>query len=286
MKLGAVYPQTELAGDLDATRRFVRAVEDLGFDYLLAYDHVVGAAHDRREPKLQGPYTAEHPFHDPFVLFGYAAAMTERLGFATGVLILPQRQTVLAARQAADVDLLSNGRLRLGVGIGWNYVEYDALGQDFHRRGRRLEEQIGYMRDLWSSPLLSFEGAFDRIERAALMPRPKRQIPIWVGGWSEAAFQRAARVGDGFIFPGVPDKLAEAWGSVRRHLEAARRPAEDFGRDMITTLAGNPREAVDHLNLWRDLGGTHGCVPTMDKGLVGADAHIDYLAEVRRRFNG
>jgi alkanesulfonate monooxygenase SsuD/methylene tetrahydromethanopterin reductase-like flavin-dependent oxidoreductase (luciferase family) len=135
MKVGVVYPQIELGGDPNAVRRIGKAVEDLGFDYLLAYDHVLGAVHADRTPPLPGPYTERDPFHDPFVLFGYLAGITERIGLATGVLVLPQRQTALVARQAADVDLLSGGRLRLGVGVGWNHVEYEALGQDFRSRG-------------------------------------------------------------------------------------------------------------------------------------------------------
>src|SRR4051812_16987572 len=142
MEIGVVYPQTELRGDPGAVRRIGRAVEDLGFDHLEAYDHVLGAVHADRTPRLTGPYTEHDPFHDPFVMFAYLAGITERFGFATGVLVLPQRQTALVARQAADVDLLSAGRLRLGVGVGWNHVEYQALGQDFRTRGTREEEQI------------------------------------------------------------------------------------------------------------------------------------------------
>src|ERR1700724_1739113 len=168
MHIEVVYPQTELRGDPTAVRRIGRAVEDQGFDHLLAYDHVLGAVHADRTPKLTGPYTEKDPFHDPFVMFAYLAGITQRIEFVTGILILPQRQTVLVARQAADLDLLSHERLRLGVGIGWNYVEYDSLGQDFRSRGKRVSEQINLLRRLWSEPLVNFEGAFDRIDRAAL----------------------------------------------------------------------------------------------------------------------
>ena len=201
MKIGAVYPQTELSGDPEAVRRIAASVEALGYDYLLAYDHVLGATHDR-EPKLTGPYTERHPFHDPLVMFAHVAAIARRIELVTGVLILPQRQTVLVARQAADLDLLSGGRLRLGVGIGWNYVEYEALGQSFNTRGRREEEQIGLLRRLWTEPLVDFRGEFDRVNRAALNPRPRRAIPIWLGGFSEPAYRRGARLADGFIFIG------------------------------------------------------------------------------------
>jgi probable F420-dependent oxidoreductase len=202
MQIGAVYPQTELGGDPTAVGQIGRAVEELGFAHLLAYDHVLGAVHADRAPRLTGPYTEQHPFHDPFVMFAYLAGITERIQFATGVLILPQRQTALVARQAADVDLLSRGRLRLGVGVGWSHVEYEALGQDFHTRGARQEEQIGLLRRLFTEPVVDFSGRFDRIDRAALVPKPARPIPIWLGGSSEAAFDRAARLADGFIFIG------------------------------------------------------------------------------------
>src|SRR5262249_49955317 len=160
---------------------------------------VLGAAHENRDPPLMA-YDENDPFHDPLVAFGYLAAITKRLELVTGVLILPQRQTALVARQAAHVDLLSGGRLFLGVGTGWNYVEYDALGHDFGSRGRRMDEQIPYLRRLWSETVISFEGEFDRIDRANLAPRPRRSIPIYCGGMVPAAYRRAARLADGFIF--------------------------------------------------------------------------------------
>ena len=163
---------------------------------------MLGAVHADRTPPLTGPYTEHDPFHDPFVMFAYLAGITERIGFATGVLVLPQRQTALVARQAADVDLLSGGRLRLGVGVGWNHVEYEALGQDFRTRGARQEEQIELLRRLFTEPVVDFSGRFDRVDRAALVPKPARSIPIWLGGSGDAAFDRAARLADGFIFFG------------------------------------------------------------------------------------
>src|SRR3954451_6574923 len=202
MQIGAVYTQNELHGDPSAVRRIGTVVEALGFDYLMAYDHVLGAVHAHRSPALPGPYTERDPFHDPLVMFAYLAAITERIGFATGILILPQRQTALVARQAADVDVLSGGRLRLGVGVGWNHVEYEALGQDFRTRGARQEEQIELLRRLFVEPVVDFSGRFDRVDRAALVPKPVRPIPVWLGGSGEKAFKRAARLADGFIFIG------------------------------------------------------------------------------------
>jgi probable F420-dependent oxidoreductase len=224
MKIGVAYPTTEVAGDLTAIRKFCWAAEDLGYEHLMAYDHVVKAPHEGREPKLTGPYTEKDAFHDPFVLFGFAAATTDKLEFVTGVLVLPQRQTALVAQQAADVDLLSNERLRLGVGIGWNYVEYEALGQEFRTRAKRIEEQIGLLRQLWQTPVLSFEGRFDRIDRAGINPRPRRQIPLWLGGHTEPAYQRGARLGDGFIFAADGAGAIEAWSRVKHHLA-------ELGRD-------------------------------------------------------
>jgi probable F420-dependent oxidoreductase len=281
MKIGVVYPQIEVAGDVEAVKRITRAVEDLGFDYMLAYDHVVGAPHDR-DPPLAGPYTEKDPFHDPFVLFSYAAAITERIELVTGILILPQRQTVLVAKQAADLDLLSNQRLRLGVGPGWNYVEYDALGMDFHTRGRRLDEQIGFLRELWGSPLLTYAGKFDHIDRGNINLRPKRQIPIWAGGGSEPAYRRG-RLVEGFIFAGDAKHAFGNWERVRHHLLEAGRSEDGFGRDLITfpLSAPGPREVVDQMNLWRDMGGTHACVTTTGKGFKSVDQHIDHLADVR-----
>lgn len=283
MKIGVSYPTTEVAGDPDAIRKFIMAAEDLGYEHLMAYDHVVKCPHEGREPTLTGPYTEKHTFHDPFVLFGFAAAVTDKLDFVTGVLVLPQRQTALTAQQAADVDLLSRERLRLGVGIGWNYVEYEALGQDFRTRSKRIEEQIGLLRQLWSTPVLTFEGRFDRIDRAGINPRPRRQIPLWLGGHSEPAYERGARLGDGFIFAADGAGAVEAWARVKHHLAALGRPEEGYGRELLAIFARNPQETADHLKMWRDAGGTHGCVPSMEKGLGNhIDAHIDYIAEVKR----
>jgi probable F420-dependent oxidoreductase len=283
MKIGVAYPTTEVAGDPDAIRKFVVAVEEFGYAHLMAYDHVVKCPHDGREPKLTGPYTEKHTFHDPFVLFAFAAACADRLEFVTGVLVLPQRQTALVAQQAADVDLLSRERLRLGVGIGWNYVEYDALGQDFSTRGRRVEEQIELLRQLWTTPVVSFQGRFDRIDRAGINPRPRRQIPIWLGGHSEAAYARGAKFGDGFIYAAPGPAAVEAWNSTRGHLQALGRPEDGFGRELLTLFARDAQETADHLRIWRDAGGTHGCVQSMDKGLGShVEAHIDYVAKVKR----
>lgn len=280
MKLGMVYPQIELRGDPDAVRTLGRGAEDLGYDYLLAYDHVVGAEHANREPPLAGPYTDADPFHDPFVLFSYLAGMTESLEFASGVIILPQRQTILVAKQAADLDLLSGERFRLGVGVGWNHVEYDALGQDFSTRGARANEQIGFIRQLWSEPLVDWKGTFDQIERGNVRPQPKRQIPIWVGGFSTPAFRRGARLGDGFMFAGPLDRVVSAMAELDDIAETDGRDMTGFGREWVRTGAKEISNTVDDLHRWRDLGGTHFAVVSMGMGLDSAEAHLDYFAQV------
>jgi probable F420-dependent oxidoreductase len=281
MQIGVVYPQTELGGNPAAVRRFGRAVEDLGFDHLLAYDHVLGAVHADRSRPLPGPYNEHHPFHDPLVMFAYLAGFTERIGFATGILILPQRQTALVARQATDVDLFSGGRLRLGVGIGWNHVEYEALGQEFATRGARQEEQIQLLRQLFTEPVVDFSGRFDRIDRAALVPKPTRSIPIWLGGSGEVAFERAARLADGFIFfGGGIDHVVEAWNTVRDRVADVGRLVDDFGGEYVALSGSNLGELTAEINAWREVGGTHVSVVTMGLGLDSIEAHIDYISSV------
>jgi probable F420-dependent oxidoreductase len=281
MKFGVVYPQTELGGDPSAVREIGVAVDALGFDSLLLYDHVVGADHADREPALWGPYTENDPFHDPFVAFGYLAGLTERIELVTGVLILPQRQTVLVAQQAADADLLSGGRVRLGVGTGWNWVEYDALGQDFGTRGARLDEQIALLRRLWAEPLVTFEGRFDRIERGCINPRPTRPIPIWIGGFGEPAFRRGGRLGDGFTFAGNVESILEGLQRVNHYRREAGRADEPFGAELITSRAKDVAQLVETAERWQEAGGTHMSVLTMKMGFSAAAAHVDFVADVK-----
>ncbi len=286
MKIGAVYPQIELGGSPEALDKIGRAVEAMGLDHLVMYDHVVGAVHEGRDPPLWGPYTENDPFHDPFVAFGYLAGITKRIDFYTGVLILPQRQTVLVAKQATDVDLLSNGRLNLGVGIGWNYVEYDALGQDFKTRGRRMEEQIPYLRRLWSEHGFTFKGEFDAIERANIIPRPRRKIPIFGGGMSEPAYRRAARLCDGFMFGGLTgDALREAWTDIKRWVAEAGRNVDDFIGHSYMMSAENyggasVQECVDFVREWEDMGGHEVSIVSMGRGFKEVDQHIDHYQAV------
>ncbi len=274
MKIGVIYPQKELNGDPLAVGRIGLATEQLGFDHLVLYDHVLGASHDR-EPRLTGPYTEKDPFHDPFVLFGYLAAITQRIELVTGILILPQRQTALVARQAADVDLLSQGRLRLGVGLGWNYVEYDALGMAFETRGARMTEQVGLLRELWSGDLVTFSGKFDHIDRAALNPVPTRRIPIWLGGYADVALRRAARIADGFIFAHGTGDAFKVAPRLLELLAEQGRPSAGFGLQCNMTAAKSPEAVVELAARWRDFGGTHASIDTMGQGLATIDQHID-----------
>ena len=281
MDIGVAYPQIELQGDPAAVGTFGSAVENLGFDHLLAYDHVLGAVHSDRDPPLTGPYTERDPFHDPLVMFAYLAAITERIHFTTGILVLPQRPTALVARQASDVDLLSGGRLRLGVGIGWNYVEYESLGQDFHTRGAREEEQIELLRRLFTEPVVDFTGRFDRIDRASLVPKPTGVIPIWLGGSGEKAFDRAARLADGFLFfGGGVDHAIDSWKQLRQRVSDVGRSVGDFGGDYVALSGADVDTLTGEIDAWRDAGGTHVTVVTMGLGLHSVAAHIDYLSSL------
>ena len=288
MKVGVVYPQIELKGDPGCVDEIGKATEQLGFDHFLMYDHVVGAARVERDPPLWegGPYTDKDPFHDPFVAFAYLAGRYETINFVSGVLVLPARQTVLVAKQAADLDLLSGGRLTLGVGIGWNFVEYDALGMDFKTRGKRMTEQIDYLRRLWTEPLLTYKGDFEFIDRAALIPRPNRKIPLVLGGVSEPAFKRAAKMGDGFIFAAdFDDACMPQWQRVQELLKEEGRDTKDFLAYHIVQnndVSGkSPQEAVDVVKRWQDAGGTHASICTMGLGYKTSVQHVDYLAEVK-----
>lgn len=282
MKFGATYPQIELGGDPAALDAFGRAAEQLGYDYLAMADHVAGAEHADRETPLWGPYTEKDPFHDPLVSFAYLAGVTRRIEFVSGVLVLPQRPTVLVARQAADVDLLSGGRLRLGVGVGWNHIEFQALGQDFHRRGKRMSEQMVLLRRLWDEPVIDFQGEFERIDRAGINPRPRRRIPLYCGGISEPAFRRAAELADGFIFGGGPDSVDAAWRRIRELLDERGRAVADFGADYQTPDGTSVRDAVDLARRWQDAGGTHLSVRTTKLDYGDVQQHIDHIAEANR----
>jgi len=288
MQYGVVFPQTEFGNDPQAIKDYAQTAEELGYDYLLVYDHVLGA-HPNREPKLTGPYTDAHPFHEPLVFFGFLAAITRRLELVTGILILPQRQTALVAKQAAEVDVLSGGRLRLGIGLGWNYVEYDALGENFRTRGRRVEEQIEVLRKLWSQPLVTHRTDQHVIDHAGINPLPlRRSIPIWFGGVAEPVLQRAARLGDGWMPAGRPpdDRVKAYIEQLHGYLRAAGRDPQQFGIDPWISIQGLDKDAWhQRVEAWRTLGASHVAVDTMRAGLPSPRAHIDAIRAFREVLN-
>jgi probable F420-dependent oxidoreductase len=277
MQIGAVFPHLEIGSDPVVLRDWAQAAEDLGYSHLLAYDHVLGAEHANRNPKLWGPYTEESAFHEPFVLFGYFAACTSRVELVTGVIILPQRQTALVAKQAAEVDILSGGRLRLGVGTGWNWVEYDSLGEDYATRGPRQEEQIELLRKLWAEPVIDYTGEWHRVERAGLKPLPGRQIPIWLGGFNPVAFRRAARIGDGFIFGGAGADGLAGLEQIRGHLETEGRDPESFGIEAMINWQDGPEQWGANVDAWRSAGADYVSMRAMGAGFETPQDHIDAL---------
>jgi probable F420-dependent oxidoreductase len=280
VQVGVIYPQTELPTDPNTVRTYVRKVEELGFRHVEIYDHVLGA-----DPKVhtgwKGPYDVDTTFHEPLVFYGFLAAITQ-LELVTGIIVAPQRQTALLAKQAAEVDILSEGRLRLGIGAGWNAVEYEGLAQDFHTRGQREAEQIGLLRRLWTERSISHDGTFDRIVGAGLAPLPiQRPIPIWLGGLSPAAYRRIGRLADGW-FPRVepgPD-LDEARAIIATAATEAGRDPAAIGMDArISQGAGGTDNLVRDAQRWRDAGATHISVDTMGGGLSRLDAHLDSLTK-------
>jgi probable F420-dependent oxidoreductase len=282
MRIGVVFPQTELGGDASAVRAYGQRVEELGFSHLLAYDHVVGA-NPEVHTGWSGPYDIHTTFHEPLVMFGYLAAVTTTLELVTGVIILPQRQAVLVAKQAAEVDLLSEGRLRLGVGLGWNAVEYEALGEDFTNRGRRLGEQIEVMRRLWTEQSVTFEGKHHQVTGAGLAPLPvQRPIPVWIGAASRPALERAGRLADGWfpMMSPVPPQLDEAREIVAQSAIAAGRDPSTIGMEGRINWRGDQQQVADELARWSAAGATHVSVNTMGAGLRTVDEHLAALAAV------
>ena len=281
MKIGVVFPQTEFGSDPVAIRDYAQAAEALGFAHIVAYDHVLGANPDR-PGGWSGPYTHLTPFHEPFVLFSYMAAFTTTIEFAPGIIILPQRQTALVAKQAATLDVLSGGRLRLGVGLGWNEVEYIALGEDFHTRGRRIEEQVALLRELWTKPLVTFSGRWHTIPDAGLNPLPiQRPIPIWFGGYAEDALRRVARLADGWMCGERPvSKARPLLDQFDRFLREAGRDRSAIGLEARMSYGdGKPDLWRQTIEEWKSVGATHVSFNTMGKGFNTADAHLNAIRE-------
>jgi probable F420-dependent oxidoreductase len=295
MEIGAVFPTCDIGNDPVAIRDWAQTAEELGYDYIVTFDHVLGAEHANRSVPLAGPYTENDPFHEPMTLLAYLAGVTERIGLSTGVLILPQRQTVLVAKQAVEIDLLSGGRLRLGLGTGWNYVEYEALGMPFEKRGKVFDEQIDLLRRLWDEPMLDYTGDFHRIDRAALLPRPARKIPLWFGAVSPIPVKRAARLGDGILFGAKPSAMRRLFDKTLRELDAAGRDREGFGAEAMVDFSEGADSWGEELECWREAGGTHLSLRAMDTavevvggthvGYAGPQAYIDALRTFRERVD-
>jgi probable F420-dependent oxidoreductase len=287
IRIGTIFPHA-IGTDPDPIRAFARAIEEAGYDYLLAYDHIVGAHPDRFAGPVGGfarpPYTHESPTHEVFALFSYLAAVTTRLEFLTSVLILPQRETLLVAKQAAEVAILSHGRLRLGVGVGWNFAEYGALGYDFPTRGERIEEQVALLRTLWTEPLVTFAGRWHQLDRIALNPRPTYPIPIWIGsGARDVSLRRMARLASGW-FPLLPslDALPQALARLRGYLAEEGRDPASFGLQLSLNVGqGSPDEWRRRRDELHALGATHLTVSTGGPG-ISIDQQLDRLLAVKR----
>ncbi len=290
MKLGVTFPTAALGNDPAVIRDFAQAVEGAGFEHLRAAEHVIGGHPDR----LQGErvHTYDVPYHEPFVLFGFLGAVTRRLELVTSILILPQRQTVLVAKQAAELDLLTGGRLRLGVGIGRNWMEYEALNEDFHTRGRRLEEQVAVLRRLWTAELVTFAGRWHHLDRMGLNPMPvQRPIPIWMGSYTtlvERVIKRIARVADGW-FPQFPpnDEFRATLQRFRGYVKEAGRDPADVGIDVgINAARGGPDEWLQQAEAWKELGATHLTVGTLGAGFTSPQQHIDAIVRCKQVLDG
>jgi len=290
MKIGVVFPQTEIGSDPSAVRDYVQAVEAMGYSHMMAYDHVLGAD-TSHHANWEGSYTAESMFHEPFVLFGYLAGVTTTLELVTAVLILSQRQTALVAKQAAEVDLLTGGRLRLGVGVGWNHVEYEALNQDFSNRGSRYAEQIELLREFWTKDTVGFEGRYHKVDHAGINPQPiQKPIPIWMGAGARAnpvptdrVLRRVARLADGWFPQMQPGDDARA--TVERLKIFAReagRDGESIGMESRINLAdGNPELWQSQAKAWEEMGATHVSVNTMRAGLSSPQDHINAIQQFK-----
>ena len=283
MQYGIVFPQTQIGSDPAAIRDFAQTAEGEGFGYLLIYDHVTGAHPDRFGPEPYSfrpansgrTYTYEAAFHEPLTLAAHLAAATTTLEFVTSVLVLPQRQTVLVAKQVAELDLLSGGRFRCLVGPSWNFTEYEALGMDFATRGARLEEQITVLRELWSKPLVTFEGKWHHLDRVGINPLPARPPQIWIGcAARHRTLRRVAQYADGWmpllIPPEEPRMAVERW---RRHLGEAGRAPTSCGLDPRVYPLRNPAGFVDDARFWQAAGAERICIHTntVDPELAPAD---------------
>lgn len=280
MKIGVVFPQTEFGNDPAAIRDYVQTAEGLGYTHVLAYDHVLGA-NPIRPGGWDGPYTYLTPFHEPFLLFAFMAAITKSIEFTTGIIILPQRQTILVAKQAAELDILSNGRFRLGVGLGWNSVEYTGLNENFHNRGRRIEEQIEVLKMLWTMPLVTYTGKYHTIEDAGINPLPIQQpIPIWLGGQSEEQLRRAAQFAEGWM-PNyrTAGEAAHSLEILDGYLTKYGRLRQNFGIEFrLHYKPDNEKLWETTIDEWLNMGATHLSLNSMGCEFKSPGEHIKAIS--------
>jgi probable F420-dependent oxidoreductase len=288
MQLGALLPLGDIGGEPLVVREFAQAAENIGYDFVEAPDHVLGVNAASRPGWDRN--TSEDLFHDPFVLFGYLAGCTAKLGFSTGVLILPQRQTVLVAKQAASLDVLCGGRFRLGIGVGWNEVEFTGLNANFHNRGRRSAEQVEVMQALWAEPHVTWESRWHRVEDAGINPRPHSgRVPVWFGGHHERTLERIAKMGDGWMpnaYP--PDQSAlEVFARLRSMIEAAGRDPDRVGIEVWVAMgSGADADWADEARFWKRAGASHLCLTTTfnrrHHRRIAGHTMEDHLAALRR----
>ena len=287
MQIGAVFPHNEIGTDPGAIKAYAQGVEAMGITHLLIYDHVLGADPDR-EGGFRGPYDKDVAFHEPFTTFAFIAGVTDKIDLITTVMILPQRQTVLAAKQAAEVALLSNNRFKLGIGVGWNELEYVGLNETFNNRGRRQEEQVDVMRKLWSEDSLDYTGEYHRIDKASINPRPSKTIPIWFGGSAPALLDRVARLGDGWIpLMGANDKAKACIDTIKQTRKAAGLSFANFGIQAQAQFAGgSPERWRKHAEAWREMGCTHLAIATHNAGPTNVDGHLARIGEYQQALQG
>ena len=288
MRLGAIFPQTEIGADPVGVRDFVQAAESMGYQHLLVFDHVLGVDPSHHAP-WDRPYSQHDMFHEPFVLFGYLAALTETIEMTTGVLILGQRQTALVAKQAAEVDVLTGGRLRLGIGVGWNHVEYEALGESFRNRGRRSEEQIELMRALWTQEVVDYKGRYHQVTHAGINPQPvQKPIPVWFGGGAPQVVKRIGRMGDGWFPQFQPDSAGqERIAEMRQYATEAGRDPMSIGIEGRLNISDGDADVWNKgAAAWDEAGATHLSINTMRAGLKGPDQHIDAIRRFKEAVSG
>ena len=291
MEIGVIFPQTEIEPDVLAIRDFVQAAQEMGYSYIFIADHVLGADPSAYDHPLFGMYNHESVVHESLTTMGYIAAVAPGMGLASGILILPQRQTALVAKQAAEIDVLCGGKLRLGIGVGWNFVEFHALGMNFNDRGARSAEQIEVMRELWTKESVDFHGKWHDITNAGINPLPIQQpIPVWLGVGSPAApvppdvaLRRVARIADGWCPNFGPDESGYALqAKVHGYMAEYGRDPSELGLDgRLKTAGASPEDWVEEVAAWRKMGASYLSIENRRAGLKTAGDHIELMGRFK-----